>query len=213
MSINIHMKRKVSFSARSNLIREFGVHLRSIPAARCLAWKIAWHLSQSGMVNQPMKFLPPTWFFSMPPATQTAPVRAAAPAQAERAESPIDIQQEAARLKLRMPTEPRYSEPARNPFRFTAPRQPERPAAAAPPSAAAPVAPLPPPPPQISLDGIASDTVDGQMQRSAILNTSAGVVIAKEGDDVAGYRVNRVAPDSVELTKTGDGSVLRLGLR
>jgi hypothetical protein len=81
------------------------------------------------------------------------------------------------------------------------------------PSVAAPVAPLPPPPPQISLDGVASDTVDGQMQRTAILTTDTGVVLAKEGDQVAGYRVNRVAPDSVELTKATDGSTLRLGLR
>ena len=157
-----------------------------------------------------------TWFFSMPQAPQ--PVSVPAPAAATRAQSAspsaIDIQQEAERLQVRTPQAPRYSEPSRNPFRFTEPRQPQRaPAVAPPPVAAVPVAPLAPPPPQVTLDGIASDTVNGVMQRTAILNTNAGVVIAKEGDQVAGFRVDKVAPDSVELTKISDGSVLRLGLR
>ena len=156
-----------------------------------------------------------TWFFSMPPAQQSVSVPATPAARAERAPSArIDIQQEAAKLQLRTPSSPRYDEPSRNPFRFSEPRQPAH--AAAPPAAppiVAPIAPPPPPPPKISLDGIASDTVNGEMERTAILNTDSGVVLAKEGDQVAGYRVKRVAPDSVELTKVTDGSVLRLGLR
>jgi len=155
-----------------------------------------------------------TWFFSMPPAQQPVAVQAPPAARAQGAStSTIDIQQEASRLQLRTPQAPRYSEPARNPFRFGEPRRPERAAAAEAPVVAPPVAPLPPPPPQVTLDGIASDTVDGVMQRSAILATDGGVVIAKEGEQVAGYRVDKVAPDSVELTKVSDGSVLRLGLR
>jgi hypothetical protein len=72
---------------------------------------------------------------------------------------------------------------------------------------------LPPPPPRITLDGVAADTMDSQSQRTAILHTDAGVVLAKEGDEVVGYRVQKIAADAVELVKIDDGSVLRLGLR
>ena len=76
-----------------------------------------------------------------------------------------------------------------------------------------PIIPQAPLPPRITLDGIAADTVGGQAQRTAILNTDAGVVLAKEGDQVAGYRVEKIAADAVELVKIDDGSVLRVGLR
>jgi hypothetical protein len=76
-----------------------------------------------------------------------------------------------------------------------------------------PITPQAPPPPRIMLDGIAADTMGGQAQRTAILNTDAGVVLAKEGDQVAGYRVEKIAADAVELVKIDDGSVLRVGLR
>jgi hypothetical protein len=76
-----------------------------------------------------------------------------------------------------------------------------------------PVIPQVPLPPRIMLDGIAADTMGGQAQRTAILNTDAGVVLAKEGDQVAGYRVEKIAADAVELVKIDDGSVLRVGLR
>jgi hypothetical protein len=55
--------------------------------------------------------------------------------------------------------------------------------------------------------------MDAQPQRTAILNTDSGVVLAKEGDQVAGYRVQKISADAVELVKVDDGSVLRLGLR
>ena len=76
-----------------------------------------------------------------------------------------------------------------------------------------PITPQAPLPPRITLDGIAADTMGGQPQRTAILNTDAGVVLAKEGDQVAGYRVEKIAADAVELVKIDDGSVLRVGLR
>jgi len=151
-----------------------------------------------------------TWFFSMPPAA--APTRAVAPAVRvpQASTSQIDIEKEAARLQVHRVEEPRYTEPARNPFRFNARREPARPTVdVAPPPAVV----LPPPPPRITLDGVAADTMDAQPQRTAILNTSAGVVLAKEGDEVAGYRVQKIAADAVELVKIDDGSVLRLGLR
>jgi hypothetical protein len=108
--------------------------------------------------------------------------------------------------------EPHFTAPARNPFRFSERREPARATTGvviAPP----PPAVLPPTPPRITLDGVAADSADAQPQRTAILNTAAGIVLAKEGDQVAGYRVQKIAADAVELVKVDDGSVLRLGLR
>jgi hypothetical protein len=64
----------------------------------------------------------------------------------------------------------------------------------------------------MTLDGVASDTLNGQDQRTAIIHTDAGMVLAKEGDQVGAYRVGKISADAVELTKS-DGSTLRLGLR
>ena len=154
-----------------------------------------------------------TWFFSMPPAHLPASAVAPAVRTPRAASSSVDIEKQAARLQVHPRPEVHYTEPSRNPFRFSERREPTRPTTGivAPPPIA--VAPLPPPPPTITLDGVAADTVGGQAQRTAILHTDAGVVLAKEGDEVAGYRVGKIAADAVELVKTADGSTLRLGLR
>jgi hypothetical protein len=56
--------------------------------------------------------------------------------------------------------------------------------------------------------------VDGQEQRTAILNTDSGIVLAKEGEQVAGqFRVVKIAADAIELVNVTDGSVLRIVLR
>jgi hypothetical protein len=152
-----------------------------------------------------------TWFFSMPPTS--APARAVAPAVRvpQASTSQIDIEKEAARLQRHRLEEPHFTEPSRNPFRFNARREPARATVGV--VAVPPPVVLPPPPPRITLDGVAADTMDAQSQRTAILNTDTGVVLAKEGDEVAGYRVQKIAADAVELVKIDDGSVLRLGLR
>lgn len=118
---------------------------------------------------------------------------------------------EAARLQVHRVDGPRYTEPSRNPFRFNAPREPARATPVV--VAVEPPPVLPPPPPRITLDGVAADTMDSEAQRTAILNTDTGVVLAKEGDQVAGYRIQKIAADAVELVKIDDGSVLRLRLR
>ncbi len=123
----------------------------------------------------------------------------------------VDIQQEAARLTVRLHQTAAFSEPSRNPFRFG-----QRPAPAARPSGGAPVQPaavVPPPAPPITLDGIASDMVGDQEQRTAILKTESGVVLVREGEQVAGYQVAKIGTDAVELLKLDDGSSLRIALR
>jgi hypothetical protein len=154
-----------------------------------------------------------TWFFSMPPTQAPAGAVARAAREPRIVASRIDIEKEAAHLQARTRQELQYTEPSRNPFRFSERRQgrgTSSPAVAAP---AVPITPQAPLPPRIMLDGIAADTIGGQEQRTAILNTDAGVVLAKEGDQVAGYRVEKIAADVVELVKIDDGSVLRVGLR
>jgi hypothetical protein len=152
-----------------------------------------------------------TWFFSMPPTS--TPARAVSPAARlpQTSASKIDIEKEAARLQVHQLQEPHYTEPSRNLFRFNARREPARATAGV--VAVAPPPVLPPPPPRITLDGVAADTMDAASQRTAILKTDTGVVLAKEGDEIAGYRVQKIAADAVELVKIDDGSVLRLTLR
>jgi hypothetical protein len=155
-----------------------------------------------------------TWFFSMPPTQAPAASPARAPRATAAAAPTVDIKKEAERLQVRLRPSMQYSEPSRNPFRFgSAPvRDVARQVAAAAPAPLA-VAPLPPPMPTLMLDGIASDDANGQAQRTAILHTDAGVMLAKEGDEIAGYRVGKVSADAVELTRISDGSILRFGLR
>ena len=173
-------------------------------------WKSTAAVSGAGLLA--------TWFFSMP-AVQPPPNNPIVPAAraTQTSAATIDIQQEAAKLQVRAHQEPRYSETSRNPFRFGA-----RPAAEArssgtsgPPRVAPPppVAPAPLPP-RVALDGIATDVVDGQEQRTAILHTDSGVVLVKEGEQVAGqFRVVKIATDAVELVNVSDGSTLRIVLR
>jgi hypothetical protein len=154
-----------------------------------------------------------TWFFSMPPTHAPAGAVTRAAREPRTVASRIDIEKEAARLQAHARQELHYTESSRNPFRFSERRQvrgTSSPAVAAP---SVPITPQAPLPPRITLDGIAADTVGGQEQRTAILNTDAGVVLAKEGDQVAGYRIEKIAADAVELVKIDDGSVLRVALR
>jgi hypothetical protein len=128
-----------------------------------------------------------TWFFSMP-AVQPPATNPIAPAAGapQASATTIDIQQEAARLQLRTHRESRYNETSRNPFRFGARPAPEA----------------------------HSSGTSGQEQRTAILNTDSGVVLAKEGEQVAGqFRIVKIAADAVELVNVSDGSVLRIVLR
>jgi len=173
-------------------------------------WKSTAAISGAGLLA--------TWFFSMPvvqpPATNPiAPAASAPPAST----ATIDIQQEAARLQLRTRQGSRYSETSRNPFRFGArPASEARSAGTSGPPPVAEPATIPPapPPPRLSLDGIATDVVNGQEERTAILNTDSGVVLAKEGEQVAGqFRVVTIAADAVELVNVTDGSTLRVVLR
>jgi hypothetical protein len=123
------------------------------------------------------------------------------------------IEDEAARLQAGIREQAAYRQPERNPFRFGA-RRPERAAAEA--TVTAPPAETfvqPPPPPPVTLAGIAEDHVPEGVQRTAILSSPSGVLLVKEGDDVLGqYRVSKIEPEAIELTRTSDGGSVRLSL-
>ena len=67
---------------------------------------------------------------------------------------------------------------------------------------------LPPAPvrPTIRLRGIASDTVDGAVQRTAIITSDAGLMLVREGEAAGAYRVTKIEDESVELAGP-DGSL------
>jgi hypothetical protein len=123
-----------------------------------------------------------------------------------------DIERQAERLQARLQNHARYREPARNLFRFSD-RGPARVSAA--PPAEASIAPLPEPAPVVpalplKLTGIA---MDGET-RTAILSTPAGVVLAREGEDLLErFRVSKVEEDAVEIVTISDGVMTRLALR
>ena len=134
----------------------------------------------------------------------------AAPRDVRPVES-VDIQEQAARLQTRVRAELGYSDPKRNPFRFNVRTAPIPSASASRESAVAvpPVAALDMLP--FTLSGMAADTVEGQLRRTAILTTSSDVLFAKEGDRLGNYTVTRIDETGVEMTAP-DGTVRRLTL-
>jgi hypothetical protein len=60
---------------------------------------------------------------------------------------------------------------------------------------------------------VAEDVVGDRVERTAILSSPGGVLLVREGDDVAGqYRVSKIENEAVELVRLSDGSALRLSL-
>jgi hypothetical protein len=58
---------------------------------------------------------------------------------------------------------------------------------------------------------VATDVVDGREERTAILNTPAGLVFAHEGEQVAGqFQVKAIAEEAVVLIRLDDGSEVTL---
>ena len=133
-----------------------------------------------------------------------------------RRQSPAatDIEQQAARLQLRLRSVREYAEPQRDPFRFAArPQRVVRDEPAFVP--ATPIEPVEPVPtgPRITVSGIAEEQVDGRVQRTAVLSSPMGVLLVREGEDVLGYyRVSRIEAEAVEFVALGDGTSVRMTL-
>src|SRR3989338_719998 len=113
------------------------------------------------------------WLASTPPAN--APVQTAATARPQRpprTDASSDIEQQAIRLQARLRAERLYAEPARDPFRFAPARERVDAIERVLPVPDPPAGPIDtaPPAPLVSLSGIAEDTVDGGIQRTAVLS-------------------------------------------
>jgi hypothetical protein len=160
------------------------------------------------------------WIASSPPAN--TPATMSSPAGTERrrqAPDGSDIEEQAARLQTRLRAERTYTAPQRNPFRFEEGGDVD-PAFVEPGTAFAPArppgpeseTPAPAPMPALSLSGIAEDQMNGQISRTAVISSPAGVELVREGDEILGYRVVRVESEAVELTRISDGSPRRITL-
>jgi len=144
-----------------------------------------------------------TWL-GWSPGYQPAGTPAVAPSP--RPSNAADIQAQADRLQVRVRKELEYRDPTRNPFRFTPRPQPRQTPAAV--DATVPLAPIIQPPP-FTLSGMATETVDGAPQRTAILTTASDVLFVKEGDRVGSFTITQVNDTGVDVT-AADGSVRRL---
>lgn len=136
-----------------------------------------------------------------PAREQTSAPRAAASSQS------ADIERQAERLQARVRADTDYRAPTRNPFRFAERPSPRRVVAPAP--VEPPIAPVEPSRPSVRVSGIATDIVEGVTQRTVVLSTGAGLVLAKEGESADGYTIRKIDDQGVELT-TPDGSTIRL---
>jgi hypothetical protein len=157
-----------------------------------------------------------TYLMSSPATNQT---RSSSPAStsARQSAADSDIEKLADRLQRRVRTTVDSRTSGRDPFRFQSrPATPPVVNAAPPAFVAAPALPPAPPLPLLTLSGIATDMIDGQPKRSAVLSSPAGVLIVRVGEPVAGlYTVVSIEDESVELESTADNSrrTLRLAGR
>jgi hypothetical protein len=147
-----------------------------------------------------------SWLWTATPTTGAAPDR-------REARELNEIVREAERLHRGITDVAPFARPTRNPFRFGVRPVPAARPEPTPADLLPPPEPPPPLPPPIALVAIASDTVDGALQRTALLNTRQGIVLAKEGEIVGDYRVRTIDDEGVELVSTLDESVRRLAVR
>lgn len=154
-------------------------------------------------------------YLASPPLLPQSDTPAAPAASGNATTGPaVDIEEEAARLHARLRAEAAFRAPARDPFRFAErPVRRTSPRAEAPADEAAEPPPAVPEPPLVVLAGIATDTVDGQPQRTAVLTTASGVLLVRVGEMVGSdYVVRAIDADRVDLESTADGTIRQVRL-
>lgn len=143
----------------------------------------------------------------LPAARQATPARA--PRAVTAAQADADIEEQAARLQVRVRRELAFSRPQRNPFRFEDAR-PSEPAVVLGVPAVIEAPPVPTVP-LVTLAGIAEDGQGDGVERTAVISSSSGVHLVRAGDELLGlYRVGAIEGDAVELVNLTDGSTIRL---
>ncbi len=127
-----------------------------------------------------------------------------------------NIRAQAAKLRERLAAAPLPDVHGRNPFGF-APAPEPHPGAAPRGTHAAAVdaASLPPPDPELTLMGVAEDTPNGEVKRTAIIGgANDALYMVVQGQTVADrYRVTAIGPDIVELKDLLTGGYRRLAMR
>jgi hypothetical protein len=149
--------------------------------------------------------------------SNVAPVRPAestpvtSPRVADSAGEPVDLAEQAERLRAGLAGTTPYRQPRRDAFRFgDSPRR----TAAPPPEAEieAPVVAASPRPP-FALAGVATDAPGGTASRTAILGSLRGVLLVREGDIVEGmFRVVSIDADAITVERVDDGTSTTLRL-
>jgi hypothetical protein len=133
-------------------------------------------------------------------------------AAADSAGEPVDLTEQAERLRAGIAGTTPYREPRRDAFRFgDVPRR----TAAPPPEASAIEAPVvaPSPRPPFALAGVATDAPGGAAGRTAVLSSLRGVLLVREGDMVEGmFRVVSIDADSITVERVDDGTSTTLRL-
>jgi hypothetical protein len=133
------------------------------------------------------------------------------PRAVDSAGEPVDLAEQAERLRAGIAGTAPYREPRRDAFRFgNSPRR----TAAQPPEASDIEAPIvaPPPRPPFALAGVATDAAGGA-GRTAILSSLRGVVLVREGDLVEGmFTVVSIDADAITVERVGDGTSTTLRL-
>lgn len=150
--------------------------------------------------------------------SNVAPVRPAentpvsSPRAADSAGEPVDLTEQAERLRAGIAGTTPYREPRRDAFRFgNVPRRTASPPLEASESEAPVVAPSPRPP--FALAGVATDAPGGAAGRTAILSSLRGVLLVREGDMVEGmFRVVSIEADALIVERVGDGTSTTLRL-
>ena len=163
------------------------------------------------------------WLTSPSPSPTPVRPRAAAaqvrvpPSQDASPAHAATIEEQSKRLAARLRPTGSFAQPERDPFHFgvrnLVPARASAPGGVRDVAAAvAGPAAVEPPPFPYRLSGMASDMVDGQPVRTAVLSGgTSGLVLAVAGDIVGDvYRVDRVDEAAVELTDSRDGRVVRL---
>jgi hypothetical protein len=141
---------------------------------------------------------------------QNTPV--SSPRVVDSAGGPVDLAEQAERLRAGIASTTPYREPRRDAFRFgDSPRR----TAAPPPEASEIEAPVvaPSPRPPFALAGVATDAPGGAPGRTAILSSLRGVLLVREGDLVEGiFRIVSIGADAITVERVDDGTSTTLRL-
>jgi hypothetical protein len=148
---------------------------------------------------------------------EQAPSRGPLPLGVERTEPPAPYTEQ---LRLRLERQPRTPQPVRNPFVFQARRPAIVSRAPAEPSTDDPTAGAPAEPPEahslrptLMLSGIAANTVDGQVLRTAIITDGSDLYFAKVGEALPGGFTVVAIDDTTATLSDASGGERTLRLR